>query len=543
MARRLLTSAPMATAALAVLAVLGMAGPAATESAGPAHPPAVEAVPTAAERAASAARGDLAVDTGFADAGGREHGGGETRPGHEATGQADAEAPASAVPDAEAAAAATAPPDGVKASGMAAQGDAETMEALEPYQLIRSLQFVQDAVVAGDHSAMEMQRYLLGVIDDRLREADQSVFDDPRNVDAALVYAMSGGNPATLDLLAIRDRFGNFDSEVTTVLRAYLEGRAATTKTSLEDLVKLYRNEPIAPYLTLIAANVTAGMNEEASLDLFDWARLTAPGTLVEESALRRSLLIATKKGLIEKAVHYASLYARRFINSPYAGQYADLLVDLVVSHHEAMGTEKLQHVLSFMDDPRKREVYLRISRRAAIAGNKELALFAAGQAEALAGAGDPAPGVLANFYSNLADVTSGNVDEVARSLEAIPDESLSPRDAALKNVARLIADEVMRAPDPDSLTQATAPSFDEGADEPEKSVAGEGAGAAPPAADGAQGNPAAPASAAASGGPDAEPTPEEAADAQFRGYLEGNRKIIEEIDTLLDPNDEAKGS
>jgi chemotaxis protein MotC len=421
--------------------------------------------------------------------------------------------------------AAPAPVEGVKAQGSGPSDGAGRMETLEPYQLMRSLQLVQDAVVGGDHSAMEMQRYLLGVIDERLRAADQSVFDDPRNVDAALVYAMSGGNPATLDLLAIRDRFGNFDSEVTTVLRAYLDGRAATTKTSLADLVKLYRNETIAPYLTLIAANVTAGMNEEASLELFDWARLTAPGTLVEESALRRSLLISAKKGLIEKAVHYASLYARRFINSPYAGQYADLLVDLVVSHHEAMGTEKLEHVLSFMDAPRQREVYLRISRRAAIAGNKELALFAAGRAEALSDAGDPAPAILANFYSSLADVTSGNVDEVAKALAGISDDTLSARDAALKNVARLVAEEVMRAPDPNSLTQGLEPSVEQEAET-----------SADPASQadlpGKSGEAA-----------EAEQTPEAAADTEFQGYLDGNRKIIEEIDSLLDPKDEAKGS
>lgn len=454
------------------------------------------------------------------------------------------DAHASSADGAESHDAATSPVEGVKAEGSATPGGPGRMETLEPYQLIRSLQFVQDAVVAGDHSAMEMQRYLLGVIDERLRAADQSVFDDPRNVDAALVYAMSGGNPATLDLLAIRDRFGNFDSEVTTVLRAYLDGRAATTKTSLADLVKLYRNEAIAPYLTLIAANVTAGMNEEASLELFDWARLTAPGTLVEESALRRSLLISAKKGLIEKAVHYASLYARRFINSPYAGQYADLLVDLVVSHHEAMGTEKLDHVLSFMDAPRQREVYLRISRRAAIAGNKDLALFAASRAEALSDAGDPAPAVLANFYSSLADVTSGNVDEVAKALAGISDETLSARDAALKNVARLVAEEVMRAPDPNSLTQALEPSLEEGAETPAESAsqppspakAGEAATAADavPAEDAV-----APVPAVAA----AEQTPEAAADTEFQGYLDGNRKIIEEIDSLLDPKDEAKGS
>ena len=196
------------------------------------------------------------------------------------------------------------------------------IESVEPYKLIRSLQFVQDAVVKGDHSAMEMQRYLLEVIDERLRAADQRVFDDPRNVDAALIYAMSGGNPETLDLLALQDKFGNFDNEVTTVLRAYLDGRAAQTKTTLEEIVSIYRDSVIGPYLALVAANVTAGMNDGSSLELFDWARLTAPGTLVEEAALRRSLFIATRKGLVDKALDYANRYARRFIKSPYAGLF-----------------------------------------------------------------------------------------------------------------------------------------------------------------------------------------------------------------------------
>ena len=516
----------------AIVAVFALCVSAPVRAESPAHPPA--AADTHGDAAADEAHAPAAVD--------HEPSVGKAADGHSPSPVDDhaapaVEAPATPADVAESQDAATAPVEGVKAEGSAPREGAGRMETLEPYQLMRSLQFVQDAVVAGDHSAMEMQRYLLGVIDERLRAADQSVFDDPRNVDAALIYAMSGGNPATLDLLAIRDRFGNFDSEVTTVLRAYLDGRAATTKTSLADLVKLYRNETIAPYLTLIAANVTAGMNEEASLELFDWARLTAPGTLVEESALRRSLLISAKKGLIEKAVHYASLYARRFINSPYAGQYADLLVDLVVSHHEAMGTEKLDHVLSFMDAPRQREVYLRISRRAAIAGNKELALFAAGRAEALSDAGDPAPAILANFYSSLADVTSGNVDEVAKALAGISDDTLSARDAALKNVARLVAEEVMRAPDPNSLTQALEPSLDEGAQtaaNPTSPADAATAANAVPAADAV-----APVPAVAA----AELTPEAAADTEFQGYLDGNKKIIEEIDSLLDPKDEAKGS
>src|SRR6478752_2200237 len=78
---------------------------------------------------------------------------------------------------------------------------ADEQEDLAPYKMLRSLQFVQDSVVLGDHSAAEMQRFMLGTIDQRLRSVDASVFDDDRNVDAALIYAMSGGNPQTLEYL------------------------------------------------------------------------------------------------------------------------------------------------------------------------------------------------------------------------------------------------------------------------------------------------------------------------------------------------------
>ena len=331
----------------------------------------------------------------------------------------------------------------------------DQMEALEPYKLIRSLQFVQDAVVQGDHSAMEMQRFLIGVIDSRLRQAEQEVFDDPRNVDAALIYAMSGGNPATLEILAIKDKFGNFDNEVTTVLRAYLNGRAAKTKTTLTDVVKIYRDTEIGPYITLVAANVTASMNDVAALELFDWARLTAPGTLIEEAALRRSLYIAAHKNMVDEALHYAQLYARRFINSPYAGQYADLLVDLVLLNYDKVGHEGLSEILSFMDRPRKREIYLRIARKAAISGLRELAVFSADKAEALLGINDKAPKAMAELYSGMAKIPTDGVGSVLQSINSLSGAGLSRRDRALREAAKIVASEVVREPVLDSFTQA----------------------------------------------------------------------------------------
>lgn len=408
----------------------------------------------------------------------------------------------------------------------------EKVKGLQPYQLIRSLQFVQDSVVQGDHSAMEMQRYLLGVIDERLRKSDQSVFDNPRNVDAALVYAMSGGNPDTLDLLANRDRFGHFDNEITTVLRAYLDGAAVRTQTSLEDILKIYGNTRIGPYLALIGANVKAGLNEDGALEMFDMARLGAPGTIIEEAALRRSLYVATQKGKIDKAIQYAIHYARRFIDSPYAGQYADQLVELGTENIAELGTERLQQILAFMDAPRQREVYLRISRKAAIAGKTELALLAAEEAKKLTDPSDPAPRALAGLYSSLASVPSDEVVEVDRNLDRLAEMPLSPRDAALRDAARLIAKEIVREPDPNSLTQAFSPTMD---GQSEDGTAPEAGAATTPADETTAQDGSGEISAEAINAP---ADPSAAVDEDFRAYLKGQNELIDEIDGLLAGND-----
>ena len=179
---------------------------------------------------------------------------------------------------------------------------AASTETVPLYRMVRSLQSIQDAVINGDLNSVEMQRFLLGEIDKRLRAADMVVFDDPRNVDAALIYAMSGGNPATLELLVARDIEGNFDNRVSDALRKYLTGKGTLIAKTLGDIAVEYKNAKIGPYLALVAGNVTLAKDPAAALKFYDWARLTAPGTIVEEAA--RS---STRRRSMRTATHAAS--------------------------------------------------------------------------------------------------------------------------------------------------------------------------------------------------------------------------------------------
>lgn len=339
----------------------------------------------------------------------------------------------------------------------ATQLHAAEEEELAPYKMLRSMQFVQDSVVQGDHSAGEMQRYLLGAIDKRLRTVDSSVFEDPRNVDATLIYAMSGGNPATLDYLVARDVQGYFDNRVAEVLRKYLAGKGLMASKTLSEMAKEYADKPIGPYLALIAGNTLMNAKPEEALKMYNWARLIAPGTIVEESALRRSLSIAVNAGLVPEGLKYSSLYARRFLHSPYASQFADLFVALAVDNVHVIGNDRIREIADVMEPDRRQAIYLRIARQATIDGEVDLARMAAEEAAKIPDTKAKGRDVLAGFYGGLAGVSSENIEKVAEGLDMVPDAALSPRDLQLREAARAVAREVLREPDAASLTQESA--------------------------------------------------------------------------------------
>ncbi len=340
----------------------------------------------------------------------------------------------------------------------ATMAQAQAPEDLAPYKMLRSLQFVQDSVVGGDHAAAEMQKFMLASLDRRLRTAGSDVFEDPRNVDAALIYAMSGGNPATLEFLVGKDVEGYFDNRVADALRKYLGGKAALVAKPLAEMMPEYRDSRIGPYLALVSASAALPGDPKAALGFYDFARLAAPGTNVEEAALRRSLAIAAGSGMVEAGLGYANRYARRFLHSPYASQFADTFVSGVIAMHGAMSQDKLADITAMMDAEREKVIYLRIARRAAIDGFADLSAFASAKAEQGRDgkANDDDPRV--QLYASLSTVTSATVDTVREKLKTIDRDQLSENDRSLLDAARAVVREMVATPTPAGSVPAAAP-------------------------------------------------------------------------------------
>jgi chemotaxis protein MotC len=400
----------------------------------------------------------------------------------------------------------------------APQSNAQQMsDSLEPYQMLRSLQFVQDSVVMGDHSAGEMQRFMLSTIDRRLRSINSKVFDDPRNVDAALIYAMSGGNPATLEYLVSRDTVGHFDTRVADVLRKYLSGRGLLVANSLNAMVPEYKDQRIGAYLALVAGNVMIAKDPKQALGFYDWARLIAPGTIVEEAALRRSVAVAVEGDHVDEAMGYSRRYARRFSHSPYAGQFADLFVQLVVNHFGKVTEEDIESTLEFMDADRAQEVYLRIARQATINGKATLAGMAAQKAKDR-GKDRPSPGgSVAKLYSGVANLSMGRIEGVVETLRDLPEEGLTAEDRALRDAAQRVAEQVLQTPTQTSLEQdADATMDNQISAEQTSALAGhDAAGKSPAEMSSATGN-------------------AQALDPDFKTFVDRGRSRLSAIDELL---------
>lgn len=331
------------------------------------------------------------------------------------------------------------------ACGTAGAGAAE----LEPYQLVRSLQHLQDRLATGDQAALPMQRRMLETIDERLRVVDTKTLDDPRNFRSLLIYGMSGGNPDTVEILLSRLRLEGTNQQLATAVVNYMRGRLKAAQIALASVEPMTFVPELGAFVALIKGSVHASDDPKSALQLLDQARLLGTGTLVEEAALRRSLALSAETGDAARFLHLAGDYARRFLRSPYASQFADTFVSGVMALHGSLDLQKLAAITQVMSPEQEQVTYLRIARRAAIEGLTELSAFASARTgTGSAESGEPADS-RALLYSNLATLTSGDSKEMLQKLRSIDRASLTASDRSLLDAAEAIVADLINAKSP----------------------------------------------------------------------------------------------
>lgn len=324
---------------------------------------------------------------------------------------------------------------------------------LAPYQMVRSLALVQDRIAGGDSAALPMQRKLLTMIDTRLSAAPAADFADERNFNALLVYGMSGGNPATVATVVSRLDLEEPRAALGAAILAYVRGRPHETGKALDGVDPLAQPPELGAFLALVKGSVASAEDPAAAVRLLDEARLLGPGTLVEEAALRRTVILAIKLKDAGRFMQASAQYVRRFLGSPYASQFADSFVDGVAAFHGETGLGPIADVVAQMNLEQQKAIYLRLARKSAVDGNPALAAFAADRVQAAQKAHSPGTDQRALLYASIASITSGTVDAAAIQLKAIDRSQLTERDRRLLDAAAAVAASVTARPDAPAAT------------------------------------------------------------------------------------------
>lgn len=319
----------------------------------------------------------------------------------------------------------------------------------EPYKLVRSLQRVQDEIADGDKSALGMQRELTRLIDESFAKLDRSEFTDPKNARALISYAMLGGNPATLE--AHLTDLGHKEDEfvrLAVAILMYQKGGARVAESRLKNANPLRAGGLFGASLALVRGLVTRD-DDKARAD-FDTARLLAPGTLIEEAALRRLMTIHRRRQDPVSFLRVSSRYARRFVASPYAMQFAQEFIAGVIALGEVMDMANVMEVIEFMPEPYRSAVTVRLMRTATVEGKSDLVRRVAELTPAQdsentdeSRAVDPEIDARQRFYTQISQITSENVREVASQLRNIDTKPLAEGDRELLRAVLAVADAV----------------------------------------------------------------------------------------------------
>jgi chemotaxis protein MotC len=316
-----------------------------------------------------------------------------------------------------------------------------------PYELVRTLRTLQDRIALGDAEAHQAYRSTLTDQAALFSKMPDEVWNDPRNRRAAVAYALSGGDPRPLRKLLVIST--GQEKTVVRAAMAYAENRNAEAMELLAEIDPRSLDASIAGHVALVRAELATKKDPDKALALVSEARLLAPGTMIEEAALRHESALAATKGDADRFETATMRYFRRFPNSVHMAnfrrQFASYMV-LRAMGEDAARRSRMQTELTETATVQQQDIYLSIAWEGVRAGKVELVRWAAGNAARLA-AGDSAEQLRSRLCEAAVSLVTDDYDKALAVLEGLPVDRLSAEEEELLAAALRIAKEVRRMP------------------------------------------------------------------------------------------------
>ena len=310
---------------------------------------------------------------------------------------------------------------------------------------IRALYALQDAAAGGLNEAGALQKALLQQISRKL------AMDIPESLPNALApgvagFVLSGGNPALADLLAERQGLSTLHRKLLHGASLYMRGKLEAASVELSDIDVLQLQPSLAGRVALVQAMLET-KDEDRRQSLLSVAIATMPGSLVEESALRRSALFYAANGLERLFWKRASRYLRRFQRSLYAPAFLlEATNTMMKLEIDKANPDRLQFdiLLAQLPQASRRKLYLHLARQAALRNLVDLSEFAAHRSLRLSMAGSQ-EAEISELYGTIFDVTSVDSTNSAQVLQSMTGELLPPLERRLLGASLTVTGEINR--------------------------------------------------------------------------------------------------
>jgi chemotaxis protein MotC len=174
------------------------------------------------------------------------------------------------------------------------------------------------------------------------------------------------------------------------------------------------------------------------------------PGTLVEESAVRRSTLAFAETADEKQFWKRLERYQRRFPDSLYARSFWEEVVSQLASwksRGEAPDLTRLDLIVRDMPASRRRNLYLHLARESSAVDNVAFVEFGASRTKRLALEGSMEDQA-ARLYLSLYAVASEEGDRSLADLRSLNRNLLNAQDRALLDAGLWIAQQIGRPPE-----------------------------------------------------------------------------------------------
>jgi chemotaxis protein MotC len=336
------------------------------------------------------------------------------------------------------------------AEGQGQPETAATQPRIEqPYELVRTLEAIQDKIAIGDSTASAFQRAFISEIARKLPQVTDDDWKKPKNSRAAIVYALSGGDPGVLTKLLSLGPLPCVDENLIKGLLDYSQGHNDQAWELLSKIDPRSLDPRAAGHLALAQAMLIAAKDGKKAMGYLDLARILSPGTLVEEAAIRRETVIAAAMQDYEMFQMLTSQYFRRFSKSVYADDFIQRFAVAVATSKYADDERLFADLSSTLDalpSEQRRSAYVAIAGAGIVRGRIRLTRLTAAKLADFAKT-DPTLGLRAKLYEAAVSLVTDKYDEAIVQLKSIDAAKLPLRDQGLLRAALKLAAQMHMPP------------------------------------------------------------------------------------------------